>query len=586
MKRLLPVLLSFALAACAAPMASRQTAAPEPVTVGPVTVGIVAINDFHGALEPPRLSVSAPDGKGGAVSVPSGGAAWLASAIDSVRAKYPNNVVVSAGDLISASQFASSIHLDEPAIGVMNRIGLEFNAVGNHEFDQSRAELLRKQTGGCEKYTTREPCQVEKFKGAKFRFLSASTYTEDGSTLFPASGLKSFGSGAAKVTVGFIGLTLKDTRNLVSPDGIRGLTFGDEADAINAAVPRLKQQGADAIVVLIHQGGMTTGQGNPNGCDGLSGAILPILARLDPRVDVVVSGHTHWAYVCDYGAVDPARPILLTSAGVYGGLVTDITLSIDPATDHVVAKRAHNVIVQSPGYTSGRGTVANTELYPRFAPRGDIAAYVKLYTDSARAFAERPAGQLAGPATKPAGIGSNTGGALGNLIADAQLAATRKAGAQIALMNPFGIRAPLEPAADGTLTFSQLFRAQPFTNTLITQSMTGAELKAVLEQCFDENGPEQVLSVSAGFTFRFDRNRPVGERIVAMSLNGQPIDPALTYRVTTNNFLAGGGDSFSGFTAQRDAVIGMIDIDALEAWLQADPPRSAPNEQRAIDVSS
>lgn len=573
---LLSLLLAAALSGCAGPGAGSGDTRP-------VTVGIIAINDFHGALEPPKLSVAAPDRNDGTVQVPAGGAAWLASAIDMVRAKYPNHVTVSAGDLISASQVASSIFADEPTIGVMNRIGLDFNAVGNHEFDQGRAELLRKQSGGCEQHTLRSPCAVEPFTGAKFRFLSASTFTEGGSTLFPATGLSTFISGHRRVKIGFIGLTLKETPSLVSPDGIRGLTFGDEADAINAAVPKLKEQRADAIVVLIHQGGKPSGTPDPNGCEGISGDILPILSRMDPRVDVVVSGHTHAAHICDYGTVDPARPFLLTSAGNYGQLVTDITLSIDTVGKRVVAKRAANVIVQSPAYTSARRTVANTTLYPRFEPRADIAAYVTRYTEAAREFAERPAGRISGSAPRPS-RDTPGGGRLGNLIADAQLAATQGAGAQIAFTNPFGIRAALEPAADGTVTFGQLYDAQPFGNVLITQGMTGAEIRAALEQGLDSDGPEQVLAASAGFVWRFDRLRPAGQHVVSVTLNGEELRGDATYRVTTNSFLAGGGDGFTGFARQRDAVRGMTDLDALAAWVQGSTPRTIPMEERAIEA--
>lgn len=548
----------------------------------PVTVGIIALNDFHGALEPPRTAVQAPDGKGGTVAVPAGGAAWLASAVDSIRAKYPNNAVVAAGDLISASQLTSSIYLDEPAIGVMNRIGLDFNAVGNHEFDRGRDELLRMQNGGCEQHTAREPCQVEQFGGAQFSFLAASTFTEDGSTLFPATAMKSFGSGNAQVNVGFVGLTLKETPSLVSPGGIKGLTFGDEAEAVNAALPRLKAQGADAVVVLIHQGGKTSGTPNPNGCEALTGDILPILARLDPQVDLVVTGHSHWPYVCDYGMIDPARPFLLTSAGMNGGLITDIALTIDPAAGKVVSKQAKNMIVQSTAFISSRGEVPNTDLYPRFDPRADVAEYVGLYTKAAAEFSGRIVGRISAAAAKPGGALSNTGGTLGNLIADAQLHSTRIHGAEIAFMNPFGIRAPLEPGADGSLTFSQLYAVQPFGNTMVTQSMTGTQIKALLEQGLDGEGPNQLLAPSSGFTYRYDPARPLGDRIFDISFNGQPLDPARDYRVAVNGFLAWGGDGYTALLAQRDATMGVSDIEALEAWVKSAPVLQVSSEVRAV----
>jgi 5'-nucleotidase len=592
--RFLPTFLILALTACAAPLASHGIAAS-----GPVVVGIAAINDFHGALEPPRQSVpiTVPPGdsnmarrSGDALAatirvVPAGGAAWLASAIDTIRAQYPHTLTVSAGDLIGASQLASSLYLDEPAIGVMNRIGLDFNAVGNHEFDRGRDELKRLVAGGCTQLSQRKPCQIEQWQGAKFPFLAANSIEAKGGTLFPGTGLKSFGNGKRKVTVGFIGLTLKGTGGLVSPDGLGGVTFADEAETANALVPRLKAQGADAVVLLIHQGGRTTGAPDPSGCPGLIGDIRPILDRLSPAIDVVVSGHTHWAYVCDYGAINPERPFLLTSAGVFGELVTDIRLEIDPAANRVTAKSAKSVIVQSPGYGNINGDIRTYDKLPLFTPRADVAEYVGRYVAAAKVFTSRPVGKLAGPVQRPGGDASNTGGTLGYLIADAQLAATAGAGAQIAFMNVFGIRAPhqIAPAADGGVTFGQLYAVQPFANTLVTQSLTGAELKAALEQGFDTDSPVQFLSPSQGFVYEVDMGRPVGERVVAMRLNGATIDPAKTYRITTNSFLADGGDSFSVLDTKRDAVIGGPDIEALEAWLKAVPPRAVPDDVRVID---
>lgn len=572
---LLPAIALPLLAACA-------TTAPLPS--GPVTVGIAAINDFHGNLEPPRQSALVRDTKGVVVSLPAGGAAYLASAIDSVRQHYRNHLTVAAGDLIGGSPITSALFVDEPAIGVMNLVGLDFAAIGNHEFDSGIAELRRKQAGRCDKFTPREPCQVERFAGARFTYLAANVFTPDGKTLFPATGLRTFGTGRSKVAVGIIGMTLKGTDALIPPEVAAQVRFADEADTANALVEQLKRQGADAIVLLIHQGGRTTGSPNPNGCEGLNSDIRPVLDRLDPRIDVVVSGHTHWSYVCDYAQYNPAKPFLLTSAGVWGGFVTDIALEIDPVAHKVVAKRATNIAVQSEAYTSPVKPVPIDSRFPAFAPRADVQAYVARYVEAAKTFSQRKVGWLAGPIDKSEGELQNTGGPLGNLLADAQLAATRAAGAQIAFMNAFGIRRSITPAPDHSVTFGDIYAVQPFNNDLFTLTYTGAELKAALEQGFDENGPEQILTPSAGFTYSYDRSRPVGDRIGALVLDGKPIDPGGSYRVTLNNFLANGGDTFTGFAKGRERTLGPSDIAAFEAWLKLSPPRAAPNQPRAVDL--
>ena len=572
------------LIACFASIVLAGCATNGSAPAGPVTVGIIAINDFHGALEPPKQSVTVPDGKGGYFNVPSGGAAWLASVIDAIRAKYPNRLTVSAGDLIGGSAIQSSLFLDEPAVSVMNMIGLDFNAAGNHEFDHGIDELLRKQGGGCTQHTARKPCQVEPFKGAKFGFLAANTLRPDGTTLFPATAMRSFGRGRSRVKVGLIGLTLKGTDALIPTDVAAAVRFADEAETANLAAARLRAVGAGAVVLLLHQGGFTGGGPDPNGCEGLREHIRPILDRLDTTVDVVVSGHTHWAYVCDYAKYNPAKPFLLTSAGLWGKLVTDITLEIDPASRQVVAKKANNVIVQSPGYRASTSQIDQTDLYPRFAPRADVAAYVARYSAATLEFSQRKVGMISAPVEKLTGPLSNTGGSLGNLIADAQLAATAGAGAQIALMNPFGIRRSLNAAADGSVTFGDIYVVQPFNNELVTLTLTGAEVKAILEMGFDSEGPEQVLTPSAGFAYRYDRSQPVGQRISALTLGGAALDPAREYRVTVSMFLANGGDDFDLFRAGRSRTIGVVDLAALEAWLQAVPPRKVPPEPRTTDL--
>lgn len=559
------------LAACATPQEGSRSAA-----LAPVTVKVIGLNDFHGNLEPPRQSVDVavrPDGS--RVRIPVGGVAYLASAIDRYRAKNPNTLVVSAGDLIGGTPITSSLFLDEPTIGVMNRIGLDFNAVGNHEFDRGRKELLRMQNGGCEKHTPREPCQVERpFEGAKFRFLAANVITESGKPLMPASAIRQFGKGRNAISIGLIGLTLKDTPSLAAPSGLVGLEFRDEAETINAEVTSLKRQGADAVVVLIHQGLYTTVGANDQSCGGVSGDLLKILPRLDPRVDLVVSGHTHWAYICDYGKTDPNRPFLVTSAGLWGQYLTDIDLTIDPATNKVTARSARNVPVQSEAYTSPSGRVEVKPEFEAFEPRGDITAYVQRYADAVRVKKERPVGKISGSSPKPALATHES--SLGNLIADGQLEATRAVGAQLALMNNTGIRNDLIVSPDGTVTFGALFAVQPFANELITKTFSGAQLKALFEQQFDGQSFDQAFSPSANVSFAFDLSRPLGQRVFDILIDGRPIDPAASYRVTMNSFLAGGGDSFTIFREGRDTVTGGLDLDAMEAWITAVPIQTLP----------
>jgi 5'-nucleotidase len=562
MKKLLLVITLLALPGCATTRQMTDIAAP-------VDVRIIGINDFHGHLDPPKAATEFMNVAGEQVRIPSGGVAYLASAIDSLRADAPNNVVVAAGDLIGASPLSSSLFLDEPTIMAMNMLGLEFNAVGNHEFDRGTEELLRMQSGGCEKHTQTEPCRVDKpFPGAKFRQLAANTIKADGQTLFPGYALKNFGSGSAQVTVGFIGMTLEGTGNIVSAGRIKGISFADEADSANALIPKVKAAGADVIVVLIHEGVSNTGDINNPKCDGVSGTLFDIIDRLDPAVDVVVSGHTHQAYVCDYANINKDRPVLLTSAGSRGQIVTGIDLKVDPATGKVLSKSARNVVVQSEAFTGARGAVPLAEAYPKFTPRANLAALVARYRDAAKADESRIIGTLAGPATRDGGKSGES--LLGNLIADAQLAATRapdNGGAQIAFMNPGGLRADVVPQADGKVTFGSVFAAQPFGNTLVVKSFTGKQLRELLEQQFSDPNYVRILSPSTGFRFGYDLSKPAGQRIVFATLNGAPLEYTKTYRVAVSDFLSNGGDGFSVFPAGTNPVVGDVDLDALVAFL-------------------
>ena len=585
--RLMVSAAAVALSGCAAQ--TVQQAPGRQAAAAPVEVKIIAFNDFHGNLMPPKRSVEAPLASGGTAAVPVGGAAYFASAVAKLKAENPNHVVVSAGDMIGASPLVSSLFLDEPTILAMNMIGVDFNAVGNHEFDRGSGELLRMRRGGCEKFTARQPCRVDPdFLGAKFDFLAANTIREGGETLFPAYGIRTFGSGAGQVKIGFIGMTLEATPSVVTPAGVAGLSFRDEADTANALIPRLKAEGADAIVIVIHEGAVSKKSYNDKDCSGLSGDLLPILDRLDPEVDVVVSGHTHNAYVCDYAQLNPAKPFLVTSAGQYGTMLTDIRLTIGGG--EVRAKAADNILVQGEGYSGSRGDVPVTEAFARYEQDPAVAQLVKRYADAAAPVEAEPVGTLSGPALRSANESGES--VLGNLIADAQLAATatpQGGGAQIAFMNSGGIRADLVPGEGGVVTFGQAYAVQPFGNSMTVKTMTGAQLKALLEQQFNSgsNSAEQpnVLQVSNGFSYAYDLSKSAGQRIRDVTLNGRAVEDAQTYRVAMSNFLASGGDNFTLFREGTDSVGGLQDIEVLAAYLSGAAARPVPALGRIRNVT-
>ena len=445
----------------------------------------------------------------------------------------------------------------------MNALHLDLNAVGNHEFDRGSSELLRMQRGGCLKYSARKPCALEPFGGARFRFLAANVLTADGKTLFPATAIRRFGP----VRIGFIGMTLKETGTLVTPSGVAGLHFADEAATANALVPALKAAGADAIVLLIHQGGALTPYYDRS-CAGLTGAILPILDKLDPAIGVVVSGHTHNAYICEVPEPGGGKR-LLTSAGKYGTLLTDIRLEFSQRTHKLVGRSANFHIVQGESFRTADKTVPTTAAAPVDRPDPVVADIVRRYVEAARPVAERVVAHLPTPVSAHAD--TNKEQPLGELIADAQLAWARghaggRAPAQIAFMNGGGVRTDLVPGPSGTITYAQLFALQPFGNGLVVQTLTGAQVRRLLEQQFAN---AELLSPSGGFAFTYDADRPAGERIVSATYLGKPLDPAASYRVVTNSFMASGGDNYTLLREGTDRRDVGVDLDALEAYLGA-----------------
>lgn len=561
----------LALGACATVPATPPKVAPS----GPVEVQLLAFNDFHGNLEPPQQVVASDHG-----AVPAGGAAYLASALKSLRT--PNSVTVAAGDLIGATPISSALFLDEPAIKALSLAGLDLAAVGNHEFDRGSAELLRMQKGGCEKFTKRVPCAVEPFEGAGFQYLAANVLTEGGTPLLPATAIREVGG----VKIGFIGLTLKETATLVAPTGVAGLRFADEAATANALVPGLKAAGAASVVLLIHQGASTAGRYDDPACPGLAGDVLPIIERLDPAISVVVSGHTHNAYLCRLPIAGGGER-LLTSAGKYGTMVTDIRMTFDRDSQTLTGARGDFVIVQGEPFANARLTAPLVPAVRTFAPDPQVAALVARYREAASGAANRPVGTLRGSLAKGEGLAESTAA---DFIADSQWFIARdpaRGAADLALMNNGGARTDLTPAADGTVTFGQIFAMQPYANNIVTKSYTGAELVAVLEQMFDSGtntlAKPNLMMPSANVRIRFDRSRPAGQRIVGVTIDGRQLDPKRTYRVAINNYLASGGDNFSKLAAGRDPVDGGLDLDATEAYLATAP--KAPGGGRLIDLT-
>lgn len=531
----LALTLTFALPA------SAQTAAP-------VELRVLAINDFHGNLRPPPggIRIDDPEDRTRKVMVAAGGAEYLATLVKQLREGHRNTIFVAAGDLIGASPFLSAMFHDEPSIESLSMMGLAISSVGNHEFDEGKTELLRMQNGGCHPV---DGCQgPHPFTGAKFRYLAASTIeTSTGKSVLPPYEIREFDG----IPIAFIGLTLKETAGIVSPAGIAGLEFRDEAETVNALVPQLKARGVEAIVVLIHQGGEPAGDYNE--CPAITGPIVEIVKRFDRAVDVVVSGHTHQAYVCD---IDGR---LVTSGDKYGTLVTAIDLKLDPATRDIVGTKAENVIV------------ANASL----ARDPEQTALIDAYDRLSAPIANRPAGSVTQTLSRvPNDAGES---ALGGIIADAQLAATRDTkdgGAVIALTNPGGVRTDIAPKENGAITFGDVFASQPFRNRLVTMTLTGSQLKDLLEQQWLDPKRPRILQVSNGFSYTWDASKPFGQRVISekMTLNGRPIEPGSDYRVTLNDYLAVGGDGFTVAKQGTAPRYGGYDADALFAFFRANGP--------------
>ncbi|MPY91636.1 MAG: bifunctional metallophosphatase/5'-nucleotidase [Acidimicrobiia bacterium] len=549
--------------------APTSTTGPVPT---PVEVQLLALNDFHGNLEEATLAIDPATGSSSSPgSVPAGGAAHLASTVRALEEGVEHSLVVSAGDLIGASPLLSALFHDEPTIEAMNLIGLDLNAVGNHEFDEGADELLRMQEGGCH---PADGClDGDEFAGADFELLAANVLdTATGEPFFAPYAVREFG--AARVA--FIGMTLEGTPSIVSPSGVAGLEFRDEADTVNALIPELEAtEDVDAVVVLLHEGGVQTGEGpqGVNDCTDLTGPVVDIVDRLSDEVDLVLSGHTHQAYDCVLGDK------VVTSASSFGRVLTDIGLTIDTVAGEVTAISTENLVVTR-----------------ELGPDGAVQQLITKYQLIAEPLANRVIGSTIGEILREANAAGES--PLGDVIADAQLAATTSpelGGALVAFMNPGGIRADLNAPETGEaeVTYGESFTVQPFGNSLVTLTLTGEQVDQLLEQQFCNTGTEdspetrRVLQVSAGFTYTWDQSAPCGGKVgpATTLIGGAPVDPAAAYRATVNSFLADGGDNFRVLREGTDRLGGALDTDALEAYFEASSP-VAPGPADRITVSS
>ncbi|WP_427921027.1 bifunctional metallophosphatase/5'-nucleotidase [Streptomyces sp. cg40] len=540
-------------------------------------VQLLSFNDLHGNLEPPSGSsgrVTELQADGTTKTIDAGGVEYLATHLREARKNNPYSITAAGGDMVGASPLISGLFHDEPTIEALNKLDLDVTSVGNHEFDEGAKELARLQNGGCH---PTDGCYTDKkFKGADFPYLAANVLDEKTKKpiLKPYWVWKKNG-----VKVGFIGVTLEGTPGIVSADGVKGLQFKDEVETINKYAKELQKQGVKSIVALIHEGGFPASSSYNYDCDasgggsGISGPIVDIAKNVTPAVDALVTGHTHNAYVCTID--DPSgQPRMVTSAASFGRLYTDTTLTYDRWTGDIArtaVKSANHVV---------------TRTVPKAA---DMTALIGKWNTLAAPIGNRAIGYISADVNN-----TGTESPMGDLIADAQFAYGKELDPEtdLALMNPGGVRAGLTYAAkgsegDGVVTYAEGFTVQPFANTVNLQDFTGAQVIQVLkEQVSGTNAAApKILQPSSGLTYTLDLTKTGADRVVTDSirLDGAAIDPAATYRVATNSFLAGGGDGFPTLGLGTGDLVGTDDLSALAQYLTAHSSAASPLAPPAAD---
>lgn len=539
----------------------------------PIPLQILSVNDLHGNLEPPGGSsgqLTGSDGK----TLTVGGISYLTTHVRQLREGHRNSLTVGAGDMIGASPQVSGLFEDEPTIAALKNLRLDVSSVGNHEFDQGVGELLRIRNGGCS--PTLGCFGDTKYKGTSFPYLAANVvWKKSHRTILPPTWIKKVDG----VPVGFIGMTLKNTPAVVSPKGIQDVAFEDEVETGRAAAAALNRRGVKSIVLLLHQGGVPVPADAPYDYDcnaggklGLSGDITTIAQKMDPRIDLIVSAHTHQSYVCDIA--DPSgRKRLVVQASSFGRAVNDTQLMIDRRTRDVIRSSVTSV------------NVPNTQ---DVTPAADQQALIKKWSDLAAPVTNEVVGSVTADLVKNA---NDRESSIVDLVADTELAAAPDA--QLAFVNSGGVRAGLSYASspagegDGKVTEGEAYTVLPFGDILQSVTLTGAQIEQVLEQQFQPQSDGSVkfrhLGVSKGFTYTYSTSAPVGSKVdpASIRLDGTVIDPAASYRVVINDFLQAGGDGFSVF-GQGTGVTGAGgDLEALIAYLKANSPVAPPAADRA-----
>ncbi|GAA3134577.1 bifunctional metallophosphatase/5'-nucleotidase [Streptosporangium carneum] len=570
-----------------------------------VPVRLLALNDFHGNLEPPTGSSGRMVDETGA-TVDAGGAAYVATHLKQLSDR--NTLKVAQGDLIGATPLISAAYHDEPSVEFLGKVGVTASAVGNHEFDEGYDELRRIMYGGCHPVDGCSP--AGRWKGAKYSYLGANVIFKGSNgaaerargsngvaekaekeTLAALNGqnagltagslralLKDYGVPALPpvtvrwingVPVGFIGLVTQTTPNIVTSEGVKALEFVDEVKAANVASGLLKLVGVKAQVVLVHEGDQVAAGQSPDACSAQPGAGNRIATQVDPEIDMVLSGHSHQAYLCT--VTDPKGVARLYSqGGSFGRVITKVDFQVDVRTRDVVRS----------------SVVADNQVVTRtVTPDPEIATFVQNWKDRVAPVANKPIGRITADIVNTASASGES--PLGNLIADGQLAATKSGGdAQIALMNPGGVRTSLSYAGspagegDGVVTYGEAFTVQPFNNLVQVITLTGAQLKTVLEQQFT-GGPNaqpfnKILQPSSNLTYTYSRSAAWGSKISDIEIDGVAVTDAQSIRVAVNNFLVGGGDAFAGFKDGTNLWSGPLDIDAFAAYFAANPSITPP----------